>query len=422
MKRALVIGLRILLVAVLGAGGLLLQACTGSPSPSQSPSPTETTVDLAPAAEPDPVAEKAAAEQRNSTAITAALSAQSAALLSGDKAKFLALADPSAKYVKPWLTERFTTLRAMGIAQWNTSITSMFSTNSWEWTAKIRLEYCFVANCAHPLLANLSTQWNMSIPDRPLLEQMYEYTSHRPVPWGQAVLRAKAGSRVVVAASAANASRIDGVLASAEAAARVADRYASSARPGRYVIYLATDQEWSDWSYTDEVTYAAGYALVDTESVILRASLLRSSTLDMTLRHEMTHVASLAGWSAGASKKNSWWLIEGLAEHAGLGDSYSAYPRRAQTGPFVRNRWNGDLRVGVPRTTASVVDANGRYGAAYLGVGCLLKTYGPAKTLTFFHAVAVRNTALTTAAPTSLGAPWTTVSKTCAAYIRKTAG
>ena len=87
----------------------------------------------------------------------------------------------------------------------------------------------------------------------------------------------------------------------------------------------------------------------------------------------------------------------------------------------MRGRWNGDLRVGEPAEKTSVRDASARYGTAYLGVSCLMRTYGREKALAFFHAVTVEGDALTAAASASLGVPYPTVKSVCVSQVRRAA-
>lgn len=420
MKAALLISLSMLLVAVLVAGGLMVYSSRSRVDTL----PTYTyTPNAALASARAAIAERDAAKERVRTAISTVLSAQSKALLTGDRTAFAGVADPAARNVTSWLNDRYASLRAMGVAQWNTEVVSFTPWTLPRWQATVEVSYCFVAGCGRPSTAHLHTMWTLADPAQPKLTEIWESTPRRASPpWAQSVLRAKSGARVVVAATPANAGRLDDVLAAAEAAARVADGFAGGAVPGKYVIYLAGAADWNKWPYGDEGQWVAGYASEATESVVVNLRALRSIKLDVMLRHEMTHVASLAGRSTSVKPADGWWLTEGLAEYAVAGGApLSSYFRRTETRGFIRSRWSGDLRVGEPARNATVRDASGRYGTAYLGVRCLMQTYGRPKTLDFFQAVAVRGQPLTAAASRSLGASWTRVTSTCAAQIRRSA-
>ncbi|MEU4235956.1 hypothetical protein [Actinoplanes sp. NPDC026619] len=413
----------VLLVAVAGGVTWLVRA-SGEGGPVANPTTAYTyAANPAIAAMNSAAAERDAAKDKVKTTIGDAMSAQSAALLAGDRAAFTGLADADAKLVAPWLSERFTSLRAMGIAQWSTTVASITEWGTQRWQANVDVDYCFVAPCGRPLRQSLHTMWYLGDPTGPKLTEIYPGRSGRTSPpWTQSVLQARSGSRVIVASTAANAGRLAGALAEAEAAAQVADRFAGTARPGKYVIYLAGKTEWGKWPYGDEGNWVAGYAQEETESVVVKLSALHLIPMKALLRHELTHVASLAGQSDEVKRADSWWLTEGLAEYAISGGSpYSAYPRKAETSAFVKTKWSGDLRVGEPASKTSARDASARYGTAYLGVGCLFQTYGPEKALAFVHEVAVEADSLTTAATRALGTSWSAVGSTCAARIRSTA-
>ncbi|MGX6607966.1 hypothetical protein ACWKSP_38455 [Micromonosporaceae bacterium Da 78-11] len=421
MKLVLLLSVPVLLVAALCTGGLLFFAARKNQA-SALPAYVYTP-GTAFASAQRRIDEREAAKAQVKATISAALTAQSAALLAGDKAKFVGFAARSAKRVAPWLTDRFTSLHAMGIARWDTTVVTFTPYTEPRWQANVELKYCFVADCARPLTATLHTMWDLADQSDPKLTEMWASDPGRATPpWAQSVLRARIGSRVVVAASSADAGRLPGALAAAEAAAKVADGYAGRARPGRYVVYLAGAKDWDTWPYGAEGKWVAAYANETTESTVVQIASLRTTDLAELLRHEMGHVASLAGRSTKVDYADSWWLTEGLAEHIGVkGRPFSSYSGRAETAAFVRNRWKGDLRVGAPTEKASVRDASARYGTAFLGVSCLMQKYGRARTLGFFHAVAVDGTGLSSAASQSLGVPWPTVTSTCVAQIRRTA-
>ncbi|MEU4242497.1 hypothetical protein [Actinoplanes sp. NPDC026619] len=355
--------------------------------------------------------------------ISGAVAAQSTALLAGDRATFVSYAAPAYKLGQTWLAHSFTSLRAMGVVQWAPKIDYWTPYSETRWQSNIDVKYCFVAGCATPSTITLHTMWDLADEARPRITELWEYTGGQASPpWAQSVLQAKVGSRVIVAGSAANAGRLSAVLAEAEKAARVADQYAQTTKPSKYVVYLAGAKEWGKWPYSEEGDWVAGYAEPQRESVVLQASEATPSFLPELLRHELGHVSTLAGQSTEVKYADAWWLVEGMADYvAAEGRPFAQYSSRSVTVSFVRGRWNGDLRVGRPGKKASLTDANGRYGAAYLGVSCLMQQAGRAKALNFFHAVAVQGTPLTTAADQTLGMSWPSLSSTCTAQIRRTA-
>lgn len=149
---------------------------------------------------------------------------------------------------------------------------------------------------------------------------------------------------------------------------------------------------------------------------------LRTTHLDQLLRHELGHISTLLGQETRVRHTPNFWLIEGLAEYiANQQEPFSAYGNRYWAAQFIRNQWNGALRVTAPTTKSSSRDAAGRYGTAFLAVTCLAQTYGQNKLLNFFQATAVQGEPLTDTAARELGVPWTTANRTCATKIRQTA-
>lgn len=369
------------------------------------------------------IQERDAKKARIGKAIADAMAAQSTALLTGDRARFVSYAAPAYRLGRTWLSHSFTSLRAMGVAQWKPTIDYWTPYSNNRWQSNIVVDYCFVAGCAASSTITLHTMWDLSDEKRPIITELWEYTGGQASPpWAQSVLRAKIGSRVIVAGSAATAGRLSSVLAKAEAAARVADQYAHTTKPGKYVVYLAGSKEWGTWPYSEEGNWVAGYAEPERESVVLRASKAGSAFLPELLRHELGHVSTLAGQVPKVKYADAWWLIEGMADYvAAQNRPFAQYSDRSLTVSFVRNKWNGDLRIARPAKKASLADANGRYGTAYLGVSCLVQQVGRAKALGFFHAVAVEGIPLTTAATKQLGVSWPALSSTCTAQIRRTA-
>ncbi|MFD1365915.1 hypothetical protein [Actinoplanes sichuanensis] len=412
--------LRILLPALLIAGLIGTVVRFGREGEEAAANPVAASVSV-PA--PSTATATVAVKDTVRASIAEVMTRQGAALLAGDRKAFVGVAAPSAKDSVAWLDDRFTTLRAMGVTRWTVTVGEVRSSAKY-WEAGVDVEYCFVANCVKPLKAGLSTHWNVGYGTRTEITEIWDRVVGRTIhPWAQSKLTAVAGRRVVVAAPAALAARMPRVLATAEAAAKVADGFAATDRPGRYVLYLAGEKEWDAWAYGDEGSWVDGYANADSEAVVVRASALSSADLGMLLRHEFAHVASLVGRSVAVSNADAWWLKEGLADYAGFGPrSFGSFPRRTETAAFVRKGWNGDLRVQAPGQKASDRTASARYGVAYLGVQCLIQRYGQSRATSFVQAVAVQGVTIEIAAARSLGATWKTVNSTCATQIRKTVG
>lgn len=376
--------------------------------------------------------ERAEADERalldaKQNAAAATLRAQADALLRGNRGRFLGATDPAAKRSVAWLSERFSTLRAMGVRQWAPTVTEFrrYDPTTERWISTVRVNYCFAEQSCAPVPLDLHTMWKIGQDNVARIVEVWPkaYSGTVAPPWTESTLRATVGKRVVVAATARNAGRIPSVLATAEAAARAADKYASGTAPTRYVVYLASEKEWDAWARSDIGEWVAGFAQGQAQSVVIRLSALANTDLRLLLRHELAHVATLGGGTRSRDRAATWWLVEGLAEYAAMdGRPVSAYPERSQTRRFVRGTWGGELTVAQPGRKASQQEASARYGVAYLGVSCLATRYGRAKMLAFFRAVVLESRGLVAASPPALGAQWPVVTKQCAAYIRRAAG
>ncbi|MFI6079336.1 hypothetical protein ACIA5C_48335 [Actinoplanes sp. NPDC051343] len=416
-KRLWLISLPLILAIALCGTGYTLYEHSIAP-PADSPSEGQSRQ-----AQTNVIHASLSAQQQRQNAINTVLAGQSAALLAGNRARFLSTADRSAWQVKTWLADRFTSLPAMGVTTWNAAAGDVIADRG-HWNTSLNVTYCFATTCARPSSIHLRSVWNFDDPAHPVLSDISDAAFEVPPPWMTSVLRATTGSRVVVAATTAYDSQIPRVLAAAQAAAKVTDTYATT-RPGRYIIYLADSHDWATWPTAGESPWVAGMATPAQESVILRMPTLRPGELTSLLRHEMGHIATLAEETATAGKVDSWWLREGLAEYIAYEgapfSSYAGATNRAAVGNFVRGTWKGDINVDEPAVTASDRDVTARYGTAFLSVSCLIHQYGRTNTLNFFHQVADTGQPATEAAPNTLRQPWPNINTTCADRIRHTA-
>ncbi|HEX8343690.1 MAG TPA: hypothetical protein VF657_02945 [Actinoplanes sp.] len=84
----------------------------------------------------------------------------------------------------------------------------------------------------------------------------------QPTPFEETPLTIRQGQRVTVAAAPGQQDRLPDVVAAADRAAAVADRYAAAlGNPQqRYRIYLAGDRQWATWFGGQRSRYAVGYA------------------------------------------------------------------------------------------------------------------------------------------------------------------
>jgi len=370
----------------------------------------------------------AADSDRLPAGIVAALDAQAAALLHGDLNGFLAPVAPDNAALRATLTRRFTALRALHVAVWREAVGDPTGNADGMWRLPVQVTYCFVVPDCAPLSVSIPTTWTESAGTTRLVAFGDSAADDLgPRPWEASDLRAAVGRRVLVASPARYAARLPALLAAAERAAAVTDRFARWGRPpGRYVVYLAGPGEWGKWYGVPQQSWVAAFAMpltdVSTEVVLNVDNVNAADARDVTdvLRHEFTHVVTLAG--VDRTYPHSWWLVEGIAEYVRVTGGLRAFDGLGDVRKLVHNGlWAGDVALDGPPATATASDVNGRYGVAYLAVKRLADRYGEAKLLAFFGAVVRDGEALDKAARSVFGVPWGTVSADCAAAVSATA-
>lgn len=358
--------------------------------------------------------------------ITAQLHRQSAALLSGDRAGFLAIADPAAHTD---LRRRYAALRELKVTGWRAEPSGLpvpIIGKPGEWRLLVRFQYCFVTPNCRPSPVLIGTRWREN-GDQPRLVAMEESKSVETGtrPWEISDLAVAIGERTIVATTPALRGKLPGLLVQAEAAARVADGYAvAGSRPDRYRIFYAGRTEWQRWYGGERPEWTGGYAVTvggGHHEVVLNADGLSSNGTDDLLRHELTHAASLP--ERGYPGKDTWWLVEGLAEFAGAGDqAVDRYEGIAEVRKLVRGGWDGKLEGINPADDASAERVGGSYGIGYLAVRHLVDRYGPLRLLTFFKTVVHDRRTLDVAAEKAFGEQWSTLHDECVAYVQAAAG
>jgi hypothetical protein len=356
-------------------------------------------------------------------AIDGVLATQNAAVASGDSTAYLAAVDQPLKAAMRRLFEALRAMKATGFA---TRLAAAPVPTADVWRVGVEIRFCAggVAGCpAAPTLVD--TAWIFTAGGARLVGWA-QSTQIGPRPWEVSELRAVVGKRVVVAASPRHASRLQPTLAAAERAAAKADRYARwRSAPTRYVVYLAGADEWASWFGGKQPAWAAGYTLPLTSEyseIVLNATRVDPTEVDSTLAHEFAHVTTLAGVQRNYT--DSWLLVEGLAEYVTHADRpTSAYPWLSGARRYVRGgQWPGTLALAAPAASASVSDATGLYGVAYLAVRRLVERFGPDPLLAFYSAVARDGRPAAQAAPEVFGLPWVDVAADCDQYIRTAVG
>ncbi|MEU5906518.1 hypothetical protein ABZ780_19335 [Micromonospora sp. NPDC047467] len=357
--------------------------------------------------------------------ITAQLQRQSTALLGGDQDAYLAIADPAAHTD---LRRRFAALRALKVTVWRaepSGLPAPIVGRPGEWRLLVRFQYCFVAPDCRPSPVLIGTRWREN-GDQPRLVALEESKSAETGtrPWEISDLVVAVGERTIVATTPALRGKLPGLLAQAEAAARVADGYAvAGSPPDRYRIFYAGRTEWQRWYGGGRPQWTGGYAVTvggGHHEVVLSADGLPSSGTDDLLRHELTHAASLP--ERGYPGKTTWWLVEGLAEFAGAGGQpVERYEGLAEVRKLVRSSWDGRLEGITPTDDAAAERVGGSYGVGYLAVRHLVDRFGPDQLLAFFKAVVHERKALDVAAEQVFDEPWSTLHDECVAYVRAVA-
>ncbi|MGC4817895.1 hypothetical protein [Micromonospora sp. DT63] len=356
--------------------------------------------------------------------MTAQLQRQSTALLGGDRAGFLAVADPAAHSD---LRRRFAALRALKVTVWRAEPSGLpvpVVGKPGEWRLLVRFQYCFVAPGCRPSPVLIGTRWREN-GDQPRLIALEESKSAETGtrPWEISELAVAVGARTIVATTPALRGKLAGLLTQAEAAAAVADTYAvTGSRPDRYRVFYAGRTEWQRWYGGGRPQWTGGYAVTvggGHHEVVLNADGLTSSGTDDLLRHELTHAASLP--ERGYPGKTTWWLVEGLAEFAGSGGQpVDRYEGLAEVRKLVRGGWDGRLEGVTPADDAPAERVGGSYGVGYLAVRHLVDRFGPERLLAFFKAVVHERKTADVAAEQAFGEQWSTLHDECVAYVRAT--
>lgn len=358
-------------------------------------------------------------------AIGTQLDRQALALLRGDRAGFLAVADPAAR---DDLTRQFTSLRALRVAVWRvepSGAATPVPDRPGEWRQLVTYRYCLVEPGCTPSPVLAGTRWREAA-DGPRLVAVEPSKSAQTGtrPWEVSDLTVSVGRRTLVATTPGLRGRLPALLADAEAAAAVADRYVvDGVRPDRYRIFYAGRDEWRRWYGGGRPEWTGGYVVTvggGHHEVVLNAEALRAGGVGELLRHELTHAASLpaGGWSG----QEGWWLVEGLAELAGTGDRpVSGYAGLDEVRRLVAGGWDGGLDALTPADDAPAERVAASYGVGYLAVRHLLDRYGEQRLLAFFRVVVHDRRPVAEAARQVFGEPWPALRDACVAYVRTTA-
>ncbi|WP_432843604.1 basic secretory protein-like protein [Dactylosporangium sp. CA-092794] len=370
--------------------------------------------------QPGPGATRGPAPTTAEGKIQLALQDQSAALLTGDEDAFLSVVDPSAAGLREDLARRFGSLRQLQVKLWQAVLSGKPRTAGGTATATVYVKYCFVVTTCDPMDFETTTKWNVAGQSVTLLE-FGTADQLGPRPWEAAELHAVVGNRVVMAASAKYAARLPAMLAAAERAAALTDTFARWGEPpARYVVYLAGPDEWSSWYGIHQQPWVAGFALPLTASateIVLNASRVDARQTVDVLRHEFTHVVTLAG--VERAYPHTWWLVEGIAEYVRVKGGGKSFDGLGEVRTYVRSgHWNGEIAMDDPPDGSTTADVSGRYGVAYLSLQHIADRFGEERLLSFFDYAARQGLPLSDAAPKALGVSWDDLEADCAKAVR----
>lgn len=352
-------------------------------------------------------------------AVDASVAGQADALVSGDAEGYLAAVDPSEHRLHDALAHRYDVLRQMGIGQWHQQVRGRPEvTGEFAWHVDVRVTYCFGESTCRLNTVVIGTDWRLD-GDHLVLTDLANTSDEQygPRPWETGELAIGTGARSVVATSARLSDRLDTTLAAAERAAAIADSMARwSGPPSRYVVFLASTTDWAEWYGSGKPEWAGGIYIDDTDNEVVVNSQVRE--IQDMLTHEFTHVSTLAGERRGRNDRTTWWLVEGIAEYAMMLDRpVSEYEGIRETRSYVRAE-DGVPVVEIPGFEATIDEAAGAYGVAFLGVRRLADRYGQDAMLDFFGRVVHDGQTLEEAAPEAFGQNWESVRSDCETYIR----
>ncbi|WP_433374616.1 hypothetical protein ACQPZX_04365 [Actinoplanes sp. CA-142083] len=240
-------------------------------------------------------------------------------------------------------------------------------------------------------------------------------TALQPAPWEQGDLVFARGRRVTVGAPKALKNRLKEVVALADQAAAVDDRFAAYAgnRQPRYRVFLATDKLWRTWYGGKATTWAVGYMQplgpAGADVVINPRRLTSRTALKEVIQHELGHVATIGGVS---TRHEDMWLVEGVAEYVGM------QPSRADD-TYSKGALRRITRLNPPplRDGAGEKEVSAFYAQGHFAVDCLVTKFGEARAMEFVRLRLRLGNSLDMASRSVFGMPFRKVDATCVDWI-----
>ncbi|GAB3965536.1 hypothetical protein V1634_24650 [Plantactinospora veratri] len=369
------------------------------------------------------------------------LRAQGEALLRGDEQGWLAPIDPGNRKLYEYYRGQFTVLRALKVSAWQVRMgIPPIVVLGRETEARMMVAYCFgTPKCpefkqlhgeAAQFTQDLTVRWGedgtILVTGSKAAER--DRFEARPLPWESERLTVREGRRVIVAAPAGQLSRLGEVVAAADRAAPVVDRYARLAGrepPTHYIVFTAGETEWNAWRGGKKGKWVSGYAYrvgLMTSNVVIRMSRVDRDYLETILRHEFGHVVTATGSDPYGTSVFDKWLVEGIAEYIGRsGEPASRTPRMHSIRTYVRQKgWPRTIKLPSLDVEAEGVEVDAFYGLNYLTMSCLAKRHGEPKLFRWWIDVVHGEVDDDQATRKHFGESWAAMERACLSYIRST--
>ncbi|WP_158630475.1 hypothetical protein [Glycomyces terrestris] len=364
------------------------------------------------------------------------LGAQSESLLNGSLDGWLAAYDPT---LHPQMTGRFESLTQMQVSRWDYQIASGPIEDASGavplYDISIALSYCFVEPADTCKAADIvfDTRWRADDSGMRMIEVANSEFGEGPHPWEVTDLVAAVGERTVTAVPASMEARLDEALEISEAAAENADQWAYWEKPDRYVIYIASDEEFDlwfggMWDSEDVLGFALplngtidGERQPSTYATVMGVDRTGwGDGLVSVIRHELGHAVTL--WAAPSERyaDDTWWMVEGVAEYIDHGDrTLEEYDRLWDVRDYVAT---GGCATDIlpPDEDDDTLAGSGKYGCGFLGVHYMIDTYGVDAFAEFFGMTAREGTPAVDAAQTVYGKDYAALMEEITAFIAQT--
>ncbi|THV31988.1 hypothetical protein [Glycomyces paridis] len=363
------------------------------------------------------------------------LDAQSQSLLNGSLEGWLAAYDPT---LHEQMTGRFNSLTAMQVSRFDYQIASgPLADDSGAvplYDVSVAVSYCFVEPAETCKAADIAfnTRWRAGDEGMVMIE-VSESGSDGPHPWEVTDLVAAVGERTVTAVPVSMEDRLDEALEVSEAAAQNADEWAHWEKPDRYVIYIASDEEFETWFGSGwDSEDVLGFALPLTGTVDGQRQPSTYATvmgvdrtgwgagLTSVIRHELGHAVTL--WAAPSERyaDDTWWMVEGVAEYIDHGDkSLDEYDRLWDVRDYV-GQGGCESDILPPDQDDDTLAGSGKYGCGFLGVHYVIDEYGIDKFTEFFGATAREGGSAADAAEDVYGKSYADLMGEITAFIAET--